>query len=66
MLVGQGAIADTPANLKQGSREGQTATASELSPDGIPVASHVPLGRMGTCARQALLLFAHVEHLVLT
>ena len=50
MLVAQGAIADTPANLKQGSGEGQTATASELSPDGIPVAPHVPLGRMGTCA----------------
>jgi|EP01046_Picozoa_sp_COSAG06_P040210 NAD(P)-dependent dehydrogenase (short-subunit alcohol dehydrogenase family) len=45
--VAPGAIADTPAALKQGSRSALTSEA-ELSPDGIPVASHVPLGRMGT------------------
>ena len=45
--VAPGAIADTPAALKQGNRAALTSEA-ELSPDGIPVARHVPLGRMGT------------------
>ena len=57
--VGPGSIADTPAQLKQGSGEGVTATASKLSPEGIPVAAYVPLKRMGTsfeCAMAVVFL----------
>lgn len=45
--VGPGAIADTPAVVKQGSKEMITATASKLV-DGVPAADFVPLGRLGT------------------
>eukprot|EP00658_Telonema_sp_P-2_P010783 TRINITY_DN14085_c0_g1_i5.p1 TRINITY_DN14085_c0_g1~~TRINITY_DN14085_c0_g1_i5.p1 ORF type:complete len:258 (+),score=58.55 TRINITY_DN14085_c0_g1_i5:136-909(+) len=57
--IAPGCIADTPAQLKTGSREGITATASKLSAEGIPVAPFVPLGRMGTsyeCAMAVLFL----------
>eukprot|EP00656_Telonema_subtile_P009687 TRINITY_DN14572_c0_g1_i1.p1 TRINITY_DN14572_c0_g1~~TRINITY_DN14572_c0_g1_i1.p1 ORF type:complete len:322 (+),score=79.52 TRINITY_DN14572_c0_g1_i1:98-1063(+) len=57
--VGPGSIADTPAQLKYGNKEGLSAEASELTADGIPVADYVPLGRMGTsfeCAMAAVFL----------
>merc|ERR1712187_942675 len=43
-----GAIADTPANLKSGSGEGNSATAKRKTEDGIPLNKSVPAGRWGT------------------
>jgi len=45
--VGPGSIADTPAQLKTGDTAGISSRAADLTEDGIPRASYVPLGRMG-------------------
>lgn len=45
--VGPGHIADTPAMLKSGSDQGMSASAKDVTVDGIPRSKGVPLGRLG-------------------